>query len=236
MASQSAGINHGDIRLGRIPPHMETAFMEALEEISNSPVYIEDKAGITIRDLRTRAVVLKRRYNISYIVVDYLQLMEGTESKNKNREQVVSEISRGLKKIAKELNIPVIALSQLSRSVESRSDKMPQLSDLRESGAIEQDADEVLFLYRPEANGIVNPADIGGVEYSTRGLCIGIAAKNRHGSICNFAMQFEGSTMTIKTHEEDVKMLGPKKNIIQVLPPVTMAADEDEDWGDQPFS
>ena len=212
--------------------------MEALDEISNSPVYIEDKAGITIRDLRTRAVVLKRRYNIAYIIVDYLQLMEGAESKNKNREQVVADISRGLKKIAKELNIPVIALSQLSRGVESRSDKMPQLSDLRESGAIEQDADEVLFLYRPEAYHMINPVDIGGVEYSTRGLCVGVAAKNRHGSVCNFAMQFEGSTMTIKTHEEDTRMLSMKtpKTVIQVLPPVTMTADDsDDDWQDQPF-
>lgn len=242
MASQRAGIHHSDIRMGKIPEHKQVAFMEALDEISRSPVYIEDKAAIDIRELRTRAIVLKRKYDIKYIIVDYLQLMDGTSGGNKNREQVVSEISRGCKKLAKELQIPVVALSQLSRAVESRSDKIPQLSDLRESGGIEQDADEVLFLYRPEAYGIVNPVDLGGREYSTMGLCVGVAAKNRHGSLCNFAMEFVGSTMMMRSHSDDTRAIenGPRKTTFHILPPAMDSGPEKEDgvndWGDHPFS
>src|SRR5690606_30123640 len=117
----------------------------------NLPLYIDDTPGLTIAALRTRARRMKRRHGIGFIVIDYLQLLQGTgRGGDGNRVQEISEISRGLKTLAKELNVPVMALSQLSRAVKSREDKRPQLSDLRESGSIEQDADIVLFVYRED--------------------------------------------------------------------------------------
>jgi replicative DNA helicase len=148
----------------------------------NSPLYIDDSPGISIMELRSKARKLKREKNIKWIAIDYLQLMEGDKNggNQQNREQIISSISRGLKKLAKELNIPVIALSQLSRETEKRGgDKRPQLSDLRESGAIEQDADIVAFIHRPEYYGIT--------EYSGGGSAVGVAefiiSKNRNGPV-----------------------------------------------------
>jgi len=149
---------------------------------------------INIRDIRTRAYLLKKRHNIGYIVVDYIQLMSGV-IRNPSREQEIAEVSRGLKCLAKELSIPIIALSQLSREVEKRPDKMPQLSDLRESGAIEQDADEVIFLMRPEYYKMTDDVSIGGKDYPVAGLCICSVAKNRHGPTKNIPINFRGSTM-----------------------------------------
>jgi replicative DNA helicase len=213
LVSMVTGINHSEIRHGSIPTHLETEFYKALDNISRKPLFIEDKANINIRDMRARAIVLKRKYNIQYIIVDYIQLMSGVDVKNKNRNDIVGEISRGLKQMAKELNIPVIGLAQLSRAVESRSDKIPQLSDLRESGSIEQDADSVLFLMRPEYYGLVNEYFIDNVEYSTRGLCLGIIGKNRHGETKNIPMEFTGATMEIKTHTNSIQtpMYNPQK-------------------------
>ncbi len=131
-------------------------------------------------EARAKARRLKLKYDIGLIVIDYLQLMRGSRDKNSNREQEISSISRGLKQLAKELNMPVIALSQLSRAVETRGgDKRPQLSDLRESGAIEQDADVVMFIHRPEYYNITE--DENGV--STAGRADIIVAKNRNGPI-----------------------------------------------------
>lgn len=203
LASIDSGISHEVIRQGRIDSSLEIKFFNSLDKIKKSPIFIEDKTNMNVRSIRTRANILKRKYDIQYIVVDYLQLMDGIEIKNKNRETIISEISRGLKGLAKELKIPVIALSQLSREVEKRTDKMPQLSDLRESGAIEQDADCVLFLMRPEYYGFAEAVEINGKEYAPAGLCIGKGAKNRHGSTQNFAMQFTGSTMHFATHPQD---------------------------------
>lgn len=242
MASQISGVDHGDIRRGVIPPHQEVAFFNALSKIAASPVYIEDQPAVNIRDIRTRSVILKRKYNIQYIVVDYLQLMEPIDHRNKSRNDAVGEISRGLKQLAKELEIPVIALSQLSREVEKRSDKMPQLSDLRESGSIEQDADNVLFLYRPEYYGIIMPINIGSMEYDTRGLCVGVSGKSRHGPTMNFAMHFDGPTMRFSNHYNDTQpQLQRPSTKIQVLPPVGSVNghsdkhEDDDDWSDQPF-
>src|SRR5204863_7208745 len=123
----------------------------AAAELQSLPLYIDDTPGLTIAALRTRARRLKRQKGIGIVVIDYLQLLQGTgRSSNDNRVQEISEISRGLKQLAKELSVPVIGVSQLSRAVEQREDKRPQLSDLRESGSIEQDADIVLFVYREE--------------------------------------------------------------------------------------
>ena len=118
--------------------------------LSEAPIYIDDTPGITITEIRARCRKLKLEKKIGLVVIDYLQLIQGTEKRNSNREQEISEISRSLKILAKELDVPVIALSQLSRASESRQDHRPMLSDLRESGAIEQDADIVMFLYRDD--------------------------------------------------------------------------------------
>ncbi len=122
----------------------------ASQKLAELPLYIDDTPALTIGALRTRARRLKRRHDIGLIVVDYLQLLQGSGRANDNRVNEISEISRGLKTLAKELGVPVIALSQLSRAVEQRDDKRPMLSDLRESGSIEQDADMVWFVYRDD--------------------------------------------------------------------------------------
>lgn len=204
LASMDSDIPHETIRHGRIDKERETVFFKSLDKVAKSPIYIEDKPNVNIRSLRTRANILVRKNGIKFIVVDYLQLMSSVDSRNSNRNDIIGEISRGLKCLAKELNVPVIALSQLSREVEKRSDKMPQMSDLRESGAIEQDADEVLFLMRPEKYGFTEPAMIGGREYNVAGLCIGKADKNRHGECKNFAMSFVGQCMRFSTHPNDI--------------------------------
>src|SRR5690606_17964649 len=123
---------------------------EAMGEMAEAPIYIDDTPGLSVLEMRTKARRAMHDQPLGLIVVDYLQLMQATNRTDGNRVQEVSEISRGLKLIARELNVPVIALSQLSRTVESRNDKKPMLSDLRESGSIEQDADIVMFIYREE--------------------------------------------------------------------------------------
>jgi len=204
LASIDSQIDHEKIRKGRTSSEEDVLLGNSIDKISNSPIYIQDNAMVNIRDIRTKANLLKKKHGIKYIIVDYIQLMNGIDTKGKNREQVVSEISRGLKILAKELSVPVIALSQLSRKVEERSDKMPQLADLRESGAIEQDADEVMFLMRPEFYGIMQSVDIGGKEYDPIGLTILSTAKNRHGSVKNTALNFKGSCMHFTDHYLDV--------------------------------
>lgn len=214
LASIDTGINHEKIRKGETTTDEDKMLGESINKISESKIFIEDKAAINVRDIRTRANLLKKRHKIKYIVVDYLQLMKGLDTKNKSRENIVSDISRSLKEIAKELEIPVIALSQLSREVEKRPDKMPQLSDLRESGGIEQDADEVIFLMRPEYYHMTEPVQIGDKDYSVNNLCIASTAKNRHGSTRNTALNFIGSCMHFKDHSEDVnKFYAPTSKI-----------------------
>ena len=137
--------------MGRISQQEFLHLALAAGELQSLPLYIDDTPGLTIAALRARARRLKRQKGIGMVVVDYLQLLQGTgKNNNENRVQEISEISRGLKQLAKELDLPVVGLSQLSRAVEQREDKRPQLSDLRESGSIEQDADIVLFIYREE--------------------------------------------------------------------------------------
>ena len=194
LASIESGVSHEVIRGGKTSTDEYKRLIKAVELIGASKIFIEDKTSMNIRDIRTRANLLKKKHNIGYIIVDYLQLMTGI-NRNQNREQEIAEISRGLKCLAKELEIPVIALSQLSREVEKRPDKMPQLSDLRESGAIEQDADNILFLMRPEYYKMTEDVSIGGKEYPVGGLCIGSIAKNRHGPDRNIALSFNGPTM-----------------------------------------
>lgn len=203
LISIDTQIDHEKIRKGFTTKEEDYKIGQSAEKISASKIFIQDNATVTIRDIRTKANLLKKRHGIKYIVVDYIQLMNGIDTKGKNREQIVSDISRGLKILAKELEIPVIALSQLSRAVEARNDKMPQLSDLRESGAIEQDADEVIFLMRPEFYGMKESLTIGNKEYDPAGLSIAITAKNRHGSVKNTALGFKGSCMHFTDHHLD---------------------------------
>lgn len=142
------------ISRGRLEEHeMKQLYKKGIERLASAPIHIDDTAALNIFELRAKCRRLKNKHNVGLIIIDYLQLMSGTgENRNSNREQEISRISRDLKGLAKELQIPIVALSQLSREVEKRSqgNKMPQLSDLRESGAIEQDSDLVMFMYRPE--------------------------------------------------------------------------------------
>ncbi len=212
LASIDCQVDHEKIRKGFTSNEEELLLHSSIERVSNSKIYIQDDANVNIRDIRTKSNLLKRKHGIQYIVVDYIQLMNGVETKGKSREQIVSDISRGLKLLAKELEMPVIALSQLSREVEKRPNKMPQLSDLRESGAIEQDADEVMFLMRPEFYDMQESVTIGGKEYDPRGLCILSTAKNRHGDTRNTALNFKGVCMHFTDHYLDTDNRFPSKD------------------------
>jgi replicative DNA helicase len=151
ILAEQSGIPSENLRMGKISQQDFRNLARAAADLEGLPLYIDDTPALTIAALRTRARRLKRQKGIGLVIVDYLQLLQGTgRGSNDNRVQEISEISRGLKSLAKELNVPVIALAQLSRAVEQREDKRPQLSDLRESGSIEQDADIVLFIYREE--------------------------------------------------------------------------------------
>jgi len=150
ILSTETEISSTDLRRGKIDDHQFQRLVQASSDLSRIPLHIDETGSISISMLRTRARRLKRMSGLDLIVVDYLQLMRGSNARQDNRVQEISEITQGLKALAKDLNIPVLALSQLSRQVESRDDKRPQLSDLRESGAIEQDADVVLFVFREE--------------------------------------------------------------------------------------
>lgn len=163
------------------------------QELAQLRIYIDDTAGLSEQQLRARAMRMHRKYGIGLVVVDYLQLMT-ISGKVNNREQEISQISRKLKQVAKELNLPVIALSQLSRKCEERADKKPLLSDLRESGAIEQDADCVMFLYRPEYYGITD-IEKDGVTYSSDGICETIISKHRNGKCGSAFSGFNGQSM-----------------------------------------
>ncbi len=209
LASIDSQIDHEKIRKGYTSKDEDAKFHASIEKIANSKIFIQDDATINIRGIRTKANLLKRKHGIKFIVVDYIQLMDGVDSKGKSREQVVSDISRGLKMLSKELEMPVVALSQLSREVERRLSKMPQLSDLRESGAIEQDADEVIFLMRPEFYGMTEFVEIGDMQYNPLGLCIVNTAKNRHGATKNTALSFNGPCMHFTDHYNDTNKFTP---------------------------
>ncbi len=171
-----------------------------IKKLVDAPIFIDDTPAISIFELRAKARRLKRQHNLEILIIDYLQLMSGTPDTRGNREQEVSTISRALKSIAKELDIPVIALSQLNRSVEIRSGtKRPQLSDLRESGAIEQDADMVIFIHRPEKYGLME--DENG--NSLRGLAEIILAKHRNGPIGDIFLKFKDEFAKFTELEEN---------------------------------
>ncbi len=190
LISAEAEIDSEKIRKGTLAPHEWTQLHHKIQRLTEAPIYIDDTPALSILELRAKCRRLKAQHDIQMVVIDYLQLMSGDTSGSRgggNREQEIASISRALKNLAKELNVPVIALSQLSRAVETRGgDKKPQLSDLRESGSIEQDADMVCFLYRPEYYNIT--ADEAG--NSTQGVGEVIIAKNRSGSLDTIQLRF----------------------------------------------
>ena len=173
------------IARGKMEEHeMKQLYARGIQRLSQAPLFIDDTPALNIFELRAKCRRLKNKHNIGMVIIDYLQLMSGTgENRSSNREQEISNISRNLKGLAKELNVPIIALSQLSRAVEQRGAKdgsrIPQLSDLRESGAIEQDADMVMFLYRPEYYDINSNAE----GENTKGLTEVKIAKHRNGTL-----------------------------------------------------
>ena len=148
MLADASGVDAWNIRTGNLSDDDFSKLSEAMGEMAEAPIFIDDTPGVSVLEMRTKARRAAHEQPLGLIIIDYLQLMQGSGRDNGNRVQEVSEISRGLKLLARELNVPVIALSQLSRSVEQRSPQVPQLSDLRESGSIEQDADIVMFIYR----------------------------------------------------------------------------------------
>ena len=190
LISAEAEIASEKIKQGKLVDHEWEQLMHKTAQLSHAPIYIDDTPALSIFELRAKCRRLKAKHDIQLIVIDYLQLMSSDTGKGGgNREQEIAAISRALKSIAKELDVAVIALSQLSRAVETRGgSKRPQLSDLRESGSIEQDADMVLFLYRPEYYGITE--DESG--NTTQGLTEIIIAKHRNGSLDNVHLQFIG--------------------------------------------
>lgn len=173
ILGSEAMVDSNKIRTGQIEDSDWGKLATASGLLSDAPIYIDDTPGIKVMDIRTKCRKLKMEKKIGLIVIDYLQLIQGNSKRGGTREQEISEISRSLKILAKELDVPVIALSQLSRSVESREDKRPMLSDLRESGAIEQDADIVMFLYRD---------DYYNEDSSDKNKAEVIVAKHRGGS------------------------------------------------------
>jgi replicative DNA helicase len=170
LLAMQVNANLWDLRMGKLPDEAFERLADAMGVLSESGLYIDDTPGLHIMEMRTKARRMMAEHNLDFIVVDYLQLMQGRS--RENRVQEVSEISMSLKNLARELEIPVLALSQLSRAVEARTIKIPQLSDLRESGSIEQDADVVLFIHREE---LYNP------ETEKKGIADLIIAKHRNG-------------------------------------------------------
>lgn len=178
--SSSAMVDANNLRRAFLAPAEWEKLQIAVDTLQDLPLYIDDTPGATVMDIRSKCRRLRKEGKLGLVVIDYLQLMRG---RGQNREREISEISRSLKALAKELNIPVIALSQLSRKCEERPDKRPQLSDLRESGAIEQDADLVLFVYRDE---------LYNKESLDKGLAEIIVGKQRNGPIGMVKLQFQG--------------------------------------------
>jgi replicative DNA helicase len=200
ILSEQAGIPSEKIRRGMIDESEFKRLVEVSQEMAAIPLFIDQTGGLSIAQLSARARKLKRQQGLDLLVVDYLQLMTGISKKGDNRVQEVSEITTGLKALAKELNIPILALSQLSRAVEAREDKRPQLADLRESGSIEQDADIVLFVFREEyylermkpAEGTIEFQDWMAKMQLVSGRAEVIIGKQRHGPIGTVQLQFDG--------------------------------------------
>jgi replicative DNA helicase len=196
LLSMETHIDQHRLRLGRVEDDEWEQLVAALDMLSEGQMWIDDTAALSLASLRSRARRVQAQHGVDLIVVDYLQLMragiDGNGKRLQNREQEIAEISRGLKAIAKEVNVPVLALAQLSRAVEARASKVPQLSDLRESGAIENDSDVVLFIYRDD---LYNP------ESEARGIADLIIAKHRNGPTGTIRLGFDPTQTRFYTLE-----------------------------------
>ena len=197
MLAMESNVDSQKLRTGNLTDSDWDAIVEGIGVIGNSKLVIDDTPGISITELRSKCRKMKLEQGLSMIIIDYLQLMHVGGRHMDNRVQEVAEISRSLKIMAKELNVPVVCLSQLSRASEQRSDKRPMLSDLRESGAIEQDADIVMFIYRD---------DYYDEESENKNIAEIIIAKNRHGATGTVELQWVGQYTTFsnpdRIHEE----------------------------------
>jgi replicative DNA helicase len=216
VLAEQSGVSGEALRMGKISKEQFQQLSRAAQQLQTLPLFIDDTPGLTIAGLRTRARRLQRRHGIGLIIVDYLQR---SSKSGDNRVQEISEISRGLKTLAKELHVPVMALSQLSRAVESREDKRPMLSDLRESGSIEQDADMVLFVFREDyyvgSREPKRPMEGDDVKIHAQheewaaemervfGLAEVIIAKSRHGSTGKVRLHFEAKTTKFSDLADD---------------------------------
>ena len=200
ILSEQSRIKSNDIRRGKATEEELGRYIETSRDIYDLPLYIDETPAITISSLSNRARRIKRKFGLSLIVVDYIQLMRTNSKRNDGRVQEISEITQGLKALAKELGVPVLALSQLSRAVEQRDDKKPQLADLRESGSIEQDADVVLFVFREEYYEEKKQPKLGSIEHAEwqskmndiAGMAEILIGKQRHGPTGNIQVEFEG--------------------------------------------
>lgn len=222
ILGQETGVSSDKIRRGAIEQKHLPMFVDVAREFSKLPLFIDDTPALSIAALRSRARRLMRREGLGLIIVDYLQLLTtGGRSHSDNRVQELSEITRGLKAIAKELNVPVLALSQLSRAVEQREDKRPQLSDLRESGTIEQDSDVVMFVYREEyyesrkkpTEGSEKMASWQKSMSSMHNLAEIIVAKQRHGPIATVQMHFDGQRTRFSNLIKEVPSMASVANL-----------------------
>jgi replicative DNA helicase len=185
LLAVETGVDSQRLRLGYLNDEEWQHVSDAIGSLAQMPIFIDDSAGLTIHEVRSKARRLEAESGVDMLIIDYLQLMQGSARRDSNRVQEVSEISRGLKVLARELNIPVIACAQLSRAVESRTNHVPMLSDLRESGSIEQDADIVMFIHREE---LYNP------ETEKKGIAELHIAKHRNGPLTTVPLRFFNRT------------------------------------------
>ncbi len=185
LLAVETGVDSQRLRLGYLNDEEWQNVSDAIGRLAQMPIYIDDSAGLTIHEIRSKSRRLEAEVGVDLLIIDYLQLMTGTSRRDGNRVQEVSEISRGLKVLARELNIPVVACAQLSRAVESRTNHVPMLSDLRESGSIEQDADIVMFIHREE---MYNP------ETEKKGIAEVHIAKHRNGPLTTIPLRFFNRT------------------------------------------
>jgi replicative DNA helicase len=214
IISEQSGVPSNKIRRGDITEQDFHNISTAMRDMQSIPFYIDQTGGISIAQLAARARRLKRQRGLDLVVVDYLQLLSGSKTRGDNRVQELTEITTGLKALAKELNVPIIAASQLSRQVEQRDDKRPQLSDLRESGSIEQDADVVLFVFREEYYLKNREPRPGTEEYTAwqndmeraHGRAEVIIGKQRHGPTGTVELQFEAELTRFGNLAQDDQM------------------------------
>ena len=209
ILSEQSRIRSNDIRRGKVTEKEFEQFIETSKNIADLPLYIDETPAITISAISNRSRRIKRLFGLDLIVVDYIQLMRSGRKMEFNRVQEISEITQGLKALAKELNVPVLALSQLSRQVEQRDDKKPQLSDLRESGSIEQDADVVMFVFREAYYLERKEPTLGSIEHAEwqqkmdeiSSLAEILIGKQRHGPTGNVKVEFEAMYTKFKDLE-----------------------------------